>query len=340
VITSRLTVFALYPFIMTMLTPVAIALQNWIPFRLSVQQDVPYCHWLYTGDKLYNDPFFDDTIARCRSLPQNSRAFRSISTVDILPQWAAEIAAASPAAFIFHVSRCGSTLFAQLLGLPEQHIVMAEVPFIDQLLRLPYQQKDVDTGLLQQALPAAFQLYGHQRKGIETHLFVKTDSWHLCFYRQLRQLYPKVPFILLYRTPDEVIQSHRKQRGMQAVQGVVEPAIFGFNAESIQQYTLDEYMAKVLEHYFILMREIATTDVNTMLVNYQEPVMEVMQRIAALTGITITEAEALLMEERSRFHAKYPGQVFEEPKIIEDLPGYLLRAMELYQQLEGMRMSS
>lgn len=323
-----------------MLSPLAAALQNWIPYRLSVQQNEPYCHWLYTGDKLYNDPFFDDTIARCKSLPQNSQAFRSVSTVDILPQWAAQIEAAPPAAFIFHVSRCGSTLFAQLLGLPEQHIVLAEVPFIDQLLRLPYQHKEVDTGLLSQALPAAIGLYGHKRRGIETHLFIKTDSWHLCFYRQLRQLYPRVPFILLYRTPDEVIQSHRKQRGMQAVQGIIEPAIFGFDAASIQAYALDEYMAKVLEHYFILMQEIVTTDTNTMLVNYQEPVMEVMQRIAAFTGITIPETEALLMEQRSHYHAKHPGQVFKEPKITEALPRYLSPVMELYLQLEGRRLST
>jgi hypothetical protein len=326
-------------FIMTMLSPVATALQNWIPYRLSVQQSMPYCHWLYTGDKLYNDPFFDDTIARCKSLPQNSQAFRSGSTVDILPQWAAQVEAAPPAAFIFHVSRCGSTLFAQLLGLQEQHIVLAEVPFIDQLLRLPYQHKEVDTDLLQQAIPAVFRLYGHKRRGIETHLFVKTDSWHLCFYRQLRQLYPTIPFMLLYRSPDEVIQSHRRQRGMQAVQGVIEPAIFGFNQEDIQHYSLDEYMAKVLEHYFILMQEIAATDANIMLVNYEEPVMNVMQRIAALTGITISEVEARQMEQRSHYHAKHPGQVFQEPKIAEALPGYLLPVMELYQQIEEKRLS-
>jgi hypothetical protein len=323
---------------MTMLSPVATALQNWIPYRLSVQQSMPYCHWLYTGDKLYNDPFFDDTIARCKSLPQNSQVFRSGSTVDILPQWAAQVEAVPPTAFIFHVSRCGSTLFAQLLGLQEQHIVLAEVPFIDQLLRLPYQHKEVNIPLLQQALPAAFHLYGQKRKGTEKHLFIKTDSWHLCFYRQLRQLYPTAHFILLYRSPDEVIQSHRRQRGMQAVQGIIEPAIFGFNAADIQHYSLDAYMAKVLERYFILMKEIATTDANTLLVNYQEPAMEVMQRIVAFTGITISEAEALQMEQRIHYHAKHPGQVFREPKIAEALPGYLLPVMELYQQLETMRL--
>lgn len=322
-----------------MFSPLATALQNWIPYRLSVQDNMPYCHWLYTGDQPFNDPFFDDTIARCKSLPQNSQPFRSGSSVDILPQWAAAIDTVPPAAFIFHVSRCGSTLFAQLLGLPEQHIVMAEVPFIDQLLRLPYQRKEVDTALLQQALPAAFRLYGHKRKGIETHLFVKTDSWHLCFYRQLRQLYPHVPFILLYRSPNEVIQSQRRQRGMQAVQGVIEPAIFGFSQAGIQDYSLDEYMAKVLEHYFMLMLEITATDANTMLVNYGEPVMEVMQRIAALTGITISEEVARQMEQRSHYHAKHPQQVFQEPATTEALPDYLATAMELYQQLDEKRLS-
>jgi hypothetical protein len=323
---------------MTKLSPVAASLKDWIPYRLFVQQGIPSCYWLYTGDNRYDDPFFDDTIARCRSLPFNSKPFKISSTVDLLPQWAAQVPSAAPAAFIFHVSRCGSTLIAQLLGLQPQNIVLAEVPFIDQLLRLPYQQKEADTALLQEALLATLQLYGHQRTGGETNLFIKTDSWHLCFYRQLRQLFPTVPFVLLYRSPDEVLRSQRRQRGKQAVQGVLEPDIFGFDEAEIVQYSLDEYMTKVLERYFNLMLEIASADKYTLLVNYKEPIMEVMDRVATFAGITILSEEKVLMEERSRYHAKHPEQVFAEPVAIEALPNYLLPVMELYRQLEGERL--
>lgn len=315
------------------------ALLNWIPYKLSLLNEAPHCQWLYTGDKRYTEPFFDETIAHCQSLSQNSKLFKSISSLDILPSWAGDIASVAPTAFIFHVSRCGSTLLAQLLGLQEQHIVLAETPFLDELLRLPYKNKIADTALLGKAIQAAVQLYGRKRRGDETHLFIKADSWHLCFYRQLRQLYPTVPFILLYRSPDEVIRSQRRRRGMQSVQGILEPEIFGFDKEAIKAYSLDDYMAKVLERYFTIMLEITSLDPLSLLVNYNEPVLQIMQKIAAFTGITFHENDWEKMQERSRYHAKYPEQVFREPIAEEPVPASLLPVIDLYNKIEAQRVN-
>ena len=317
--------------------PVSSALYNWIPYKLPLLNDRPYCYWLYTGNKRYTEPFFDDTISQCKSLPNNSHHFKSISSLDILPVWAAHIDSVPPTAFIFHVSRCGSTLIAQLLGLNEQRIVLAETPFIDQLLRLPWKNSQADKSLLEKAIPAAIQFYGRRRKGDETHLFIKSDSWHLCFYRQLRQLYPTVPFLLLYRSPDEVIQSQRRRRGMQAVQGVIEPEIFGFDKEVISTYSLDEYMAKVLEHYFTVMLDITANDPFSLLLNYNEPILQIMQKIAAFTGTAFHDDELVKMQERSHYHAKYPQQVFDETKITGAIPAYLLPVMDLYNRIEEKR---
>lgn len=318
-------------------TNLSSALHNWIPYKLSVLDGMPYCYWLYTGYQRYTAPFFDETISQCRSLPENSSPYRSISSLDVLPAWGAAIETTPPAAFIFHVSRCGSTLIAQLLGLDEQHIVLAETPFLDQLLRLPYQQDNIDTSLIASAIPAAVQLYGYKRRGDEKHLFIKTDSWHFCFYRQLRQLFPAVPFVLLYRSPAEVIRSQRRRRGMQSVQGVIEPALFGFDKQAIAALSLDDYMAKVLEYYFTTMLAITGSDPLALLVNYHEPVLEIMQKIAAFTGLTLRESDLQAMQERSRYHAKYPEQVFQEPVSAAPLPDSIFPVMDLYNRLEAIR---
>lgn len=316
------------------------ALQNWIPYKLSLHDNMPYSDWLYTADQRYTEPFFDETISACKSLPENSHPLKVVSSLDILPSWAAEIGAVDPSAFIFHVSRCGSTLLAQLLGLREQHIVLAETPFLDELLRMPYRYKEASIALVEETLQAAMKLYGQKRRGDETHLFIKADSWHLCFYRQLRLLYPTVPFILLYRSPDEVIQSQRKRRGMQSVQGVLEPEIFGFDREEIMYLSLDDYMAKVLERYFTIMLEITKQDPHSLLVNYNEPVMDTMKKIAALTGIILQERDLQQMQERSRYHAKYPEQVFDEPKIAAPMPASLEPVTKLYQEIDALRLPS
>src|SRR6202012_5996296 len=118
-------------------------------------------------------------------------------------------------------SRCGSTLITQLLGLDPNHVTLSEVPFIDELLRargLP----DISA-----AVKAALVCYGQNRTGVEQRLFVKTDSWHLSFYRELREWFPGIPVVLLYRSPDEVLYSQRKRRGIHAVPGIIASDLLG-----------------------------------------------------------------------------------------------------------------
>src|SRR6202000_668743 len=79
---------------------------------------------------------------------------------------------------------------------------------------------------------AALRFYGQDRNitgresDSKTHLIIKADSWHRFFYDQLRRLYPDVPFVMIYRKPNEVFRSHRKQPGLHSVPGLIEPQLF------------------------------------------------------------------------------------------------------------------
>jgi len=311
------------------------ALKNWIPYRLFEEGDNINCRWLYLGDEKIAEPFFEETIGKCRKLPENSRLIRSVSNVDVLPEWSQQIETIAPTAFIFHISRCGSTLISQLLGLHPSNIVLSEVPFFDELLRSGNRNNNMPATL--PLLKAAIDLYGARRDDASTHLFIKADSWHVHFYKQLRELYPLVPILLLYRRPDEVIRSQQKNRGMQAVPGLIEPEIFGFDKNDILQLSLDEYMARVIESYLQAFVEIVKTDKLALPVNYNEGAIAIINKIASFSGININEKEMELMKERSGFHGKYPGQVFAETKIEKQAPDYLKRVFELYDEVERMR---
>src|SRR5437016_3848077 len=215
------------------------ALANWIPYKLFFDEGRPFCEWLYTGDEDFTEPFFDETIVKCRQF--NNRGRKSTSSIDILPHWSNEIESVPPSAFIFHVSRCGSTLASQLLALDRTNIVLSEVPFFDTLLRS-------GKNIPRQLLKAAIAFYAPV-KNYRKRLFIKTDSWHIFFYKQIRELYPQTPFILLYRRPDEVVRSQQKQKGMHAVPGLIEPALLGFDENEVQHMNLNEYIARVLEKY-------------------------------------------------------------------------------------------
>ena len=65
--------------------------------------------------------------------------------------------------------------------------------------------------------------------------------------------------------------------------------------------------------------------------------MQIVDTIATVTGLQITEAEKLLMQKRAGFHAKFPTQVFNEVQPHEAMPAYLKRSFELYDKIEAIR---
>jgi hypothetical protein len=310
-----------------------LALKNWIPIKLLDEPNNDLCRWLYVGNKKFTEPFFDETISSCRSLPENGHLKRSICSIDILPEWAKGIDAIKPTAFIFHVSRCGSTLIAQLLGMQPQNIVLSEVPFFDDLLRYGFKTK---MNILPQ-LEATIAFYATKRNDDCKNLFIKSDSWHVHFYETLRLLYPTVPIFLLYRRPDEVLRSQQKKRGMQAIPNLLEADIFGFDTNIISHKPLDEYMAMVLETYFEKFVGIAQNDTNAYAVNYNEGGVSIVEKIANITGIKFTDVEIAAMQERASFHGKFPEQVFSEPKLEDEIPAYLEKSFLLYHQMEAIR---
>lgn len=311
-------------------------LAGWIPVKLFPEDNNLLCRWLYAGDKVFDEPFFDESISACRAaFPENWHVKRSMSSTDLLAAWAKEIDTIKPTAFIFHISRCGSTLISQMLGMQPSNIILSEVPFFDDLLRYGKMQ-DCMPAILPE-LEAAVALYGANRTGKYERLFIKTDSWHIHFYEELRALYPDVPFFLLYRKPGEVLRSQQKKRGMQALPNYLEPEIFGFDKEVVTASPLDEYMGMVIESYLHAFLDILQKDQLAYPINYHDGAMHIMDTIAAVTGLPITDAEKTGMEKRAGFHAKFPGQVFIEENQDTAIPGFLKRPYELYDKIENLR---
>jgi hypothetical protein len=310
------------------------ALKEWLPYKLLHQSGSLLCRWLYVGEKRFVEPFFDETISKCLSHPNNSGHFKCTSHIDLVTQCAPTKESLRPSAFIFHVSRCGSTLLSQLLSLSPRNIVLSEVPFLDEMLRLSHKNKGYLQNESDHYFQSALSFYGMRRALVQQNLFIKTDSWHIMFYDRLRKLFPDVPFVLLYRNPLEVLLSHQRKKGMHAVPGLIEPEIFGFGKEELKSKSLDVYLAQVLEKYFTVYLQSFGKDKNVMLVNYNEGMMSIMKKIDGKVGMSHSEHEWEMMKERAGFDAKYPNHKFSEEQISIEKPGYLDRCFILYEQLE------
>lgn len=310
-------------------------LQNWIPLRIIHDPSSLLIEWMHVGDKPFTEPFFDDTVSAIRYATVNRR-FKSVSTTDMLLQWCQEMRSVQPAAFIFHVSRCGSTLVSQMLSLDPQNIVLSEVPFFDEILRMPFKNRAWNSNKTLLYLQAAIKFYAQKRHDKQQFFFVKTDSWHLHFHDVLRTAFPNIPFILLYRNPAEVLQSQQKKRGMHAIPGVIEQELFGL--PNPVSFDLDIHLANVLASYFRQMMHIVNTDPLAIPFNYRDGIQNLASLVYSITGRDISTELEEQFESRSRYHAKEPSQSFTEDYNGEHIPAILETAWELYCRLDKHRL--
>jgi hypothetical protein len=306
-------------------------IKNWIPYKLADDNGRPQCHWLNTFKETFTEPFFDGTIRKCRSIDSQHLSKNCVSSLAMLEVWAESLPDVEPNAIIFHTSRCGSTLVSQLLSLSSQNIVLSEVPFFDDLLRMRYKYPINELETLK-LFRAAVKFYAQKRTGHEEHLYIKTDSWHMFFYEQLRQIYPTVPIILMYRDPNEVYRSLKKVPGMQSVAGMIEPGLLGFEAKEIAGLHPDEYLASVLEKFLAQYHHIINADGNFLLLNYSEPPLKMVKKITEISNTSLTPQHLTFMEERAQFHSKKPGELFSELHEPASLP-LLNKAIDLYHSL-------
>ena len=312
-------------------------LKNWIPFRLNFYENELHCRWLYVADKKYTEPFFHQTTAQCKRLEENRKPFHAVSTLEGIIDFSENITSLAPTAFIFHVSRCGSTLLAQLLSLDEHNIVLAEPPIFDEVLReIAFQKPKISKEKIEDSLKAVVKFLGQKRTGNEQNYFIKLDSWHIFYYEKLRKLYPETPFIFSFRRPDEVIRSQVQESGMHAAPGVIQPEIFGFTLEEILKIERPIYVAKVLEKYFEKYVEIIEKDKNALFVNYAEGILTSLDKIEQFLELKIEPAIKQKMMERTQFHSKRPITVFEEKPLEDELPDYQRKVFAMYEKLASI----
>jgi hypothetical protein len=300
-----------------------------IPYKLITDDNGELLFkWIFIGTKKISEPFFDETISACLSLPENSEM--PFTSAETLLERSNAIECAEPTAFIFHISRCGSTLLSQMLNLDERFVVLSEVPLLDELLCLSVSQHE-KTKYISELYRAVLRIITEKRSGAEKFSVVKTDSWHLHFFETIRNIFPSVPAILLYRKPEEVIRSQQKFRGRHAVPGPVAPEVFGFD-KSVLELFADEYLELVLKSYFEKCIQILSTDKNSAAISFHDGPMEMLSKTLSICEIEVSESVLEKMAERTKQHSKFPEQKFIEESPVENMNCKTLSS--LFEKLE------
>ncbi len=286
----------------------ALRFDGWVPFRLFWQDTKPGVEWLYMGAKQFTDPFFEETIYFEAQTPFNS-LFRFRTLLAALADWHAASPGLQPAGFIFHLSRCGSTLVTRMLASLPESLVLSEPGVVDRMLRS--QERAPDASLEQRAawLQWLVSALAQRRTGREQRLFIKFDPRNIADLPLLLHAFPGVPWIFVYRNPVEVLVSNMRSPARFVTPGILGPDFLDFDASQVPAMDEDEYAARVLGTVAATAARHAGA-AHPMLVEYSQLPGILCDGVASHFGIRLTPAERRQLEEVAAFDAKHPKQPF------------------------------
>lgn len=279
---------------------------GWLPVRAVPGRDGPAFDWAWFGDRTLREPLYEDSVRRMGTRPL-SRVYRTRTDLAALIAGAAQEDTLEPDGFVFHMSRCGSTLVAQMLAAVPHHIVASEAAPIDEMLQwalssgAPFDHQVA-------ALRAIVAALGRNRSGTARRYFLKLDAWHIFALPLFRAAFPGTPWIFLYRQPEEVVVSHVGMPGMHFVTGmlsatevVADDSIMSM--EDRGAAVLARYLDAAVQHF---------PSGGGMLVNYANLRAAMELAIPTHFGFAPDADEAAAMLAATTRHSKAPDQAYSD----------------------------
>ncbi|MEJ2817327.1 aspartyl beta-hydroxylase [Caulobacter sp. CCG-8] len=307
----------------------AIAPPGWLPAEVSDLDGRTVVGWRWFGPRRLTAPFYADDLMEAGYRPLNRLA--RLQTPLPGP---AERSARPPDGLVFHMSRCGSTLAAQMLAAAPANVVISEAPPIDAVLRLA-----IEDDAKVAALRAMVAALGQARAG-ETRLFVKLDCWHVRDLPLFRRAFPDTPWVFVYREPVEVLVSHLRRRGVQMIPELVPSARLGLATPATPDA---DYCAQVLA----ALCEAAARHYPAgggRLVNHADLPEALFTAILPGFGVALSDDETTAMRAAGARDAKAPGQDYvpdgeaKRREAADDLRAISERRVgDAYRRLEALR---
>lgn len=280
--------------------------EGWLPARTVETGGAPAFDWLWFGARRLTASFYADEVSRAGALPLNW-LLRIRTGLNALLAGAEQEDALPLGGLIYHMSRCGSTLLAQMLGAVPQHAIASEPGPLDDLLLWAWRTQ-LSPEAAAPAVRAIVAALGRRRGTGAERLFIKTDAWHTLLMSQLHAAFPAVPWVYLFRDPLEVLVSHQGMPGIQIVAGIMPEALFGI-ASGTTMPPLD-YAAMALEaigQAAITHRALG----DGLFVGYPDLVKAGPNTIAEHFRLVLNEADRAVMTDAARHDSKAAGQIFE-----------------------------
>jgi len=284
-------------------------LKSWLPVDAIIDQGRPALTWMDFSDVVLTEPFFHETVERLLAIQKHPT---QITELDALLQLEKISDHLQPSAFVFHSSRCGSTLVANACRALDGSIVVSEAPVIDKLVSRFFTDAGPSSGkemLYLVLVKAAISAFGQRRLGNEKHFFVKFACTSSLQMSRLRRIFPTVPFVFLYRDPVEVMVSNLRsipQWMRPESNPATAAAIADVELNQVDAIGPEEFCGRVLGRFFS--EADSNRDSNTSLINYNRLSPELITELIRSFGIEPSVRESSTIQKVTRLYSKDPNR--------------------------------
>ncbi|HEU4769396.1 MAG TPA: hypothetical protein VFS77_18655 [Pyrinomonadaceae bacterium] len=276
--------------------------QGWMPVDAVVVDGRPGLLWMDLGDVQFTEPFFQQTVDRVRAEQRPER----FTEFDALLQLEKVLDSVEPTGFIFHSSRCGSTLLANVCRSLDDAVVLSEANAIDKVVaRFITDAGDpVKESLYSVFLRGVVKALAQRRTGNECHLFIKFSCCSISQLQRIRRIWPRVPWVFLYRDPIETIVSNMTTVPSWLIDEDhrVLAYITGVSPEAITEMSLEERCARSIGSFYSTAHNLANAD--SMLLNYNQLSVPSLLSILRFFNVDVSNAELERITSGSRIYSK------------------------------------
>lgn len=278
-------------------------LKGFLPIDALVLDGRPGLLWMDLAGIEFAEPFFQQTVDRAKK--ENRREL--FTEFDVLLQLEKVLHNVAPTGFIFHSSRCGSTLLSNACRAVSNSIVLSEPSAVDKLIARFV--TDAPAGSVKESIYSVFlrdvvHALAQRRHGDERHLIVKFACCSFAQFERIHRIWPGVPWVFMYRDPVETIVSNASNvpSWLLDEDRRVLASITGVSTAEAGAMQLEELCARAIGSFYSLAHRLAHG--GGMLLNYSQLSLPVISSVLDFFQLHPSAAEMETIARGSRIYSK------------------------------------
>jgi hypothetical protein len=279
---------------------------GWIPVDIDSRMSV--IRWVQADSWNSSDPFFEYWVTSLRTKAPISREVEIL--LSRLGQAVSHLPSTAPSGFIFHVSRCGSTLVSNALAIAKDTFVLREAPPIDRAMECVrsssryWSQSGVEC--LRDLITAFACCLGVPPRRV----VIKTGFCGIACLRAVRTFWPSVPCLILIRDPLPVVVSNVARPIKLWGEWHADPNLcpFGVPPRDIFNAGFHELCAWTIGRMFEEVLEVI--DQHCLVLDYNELSPDTVFRVGSRFGLEICDDRRRCFDDVFAQDAKHPEKRF------------------------------